>query len=94
MARIDSLIPGRDGHPRAATITLRGRTTRRPIGKLYQLEASQHSTQDGEASDSGKPLTVAAENESRSEEEVVHTELTPAIPTVITRSGRVSRPPK
>ncbi|MPC57824.1 hypothetical protein E2C01_051812 [Portunus trituberculatus] len=41
MARIVSLIPGRDGNPRAATILLKGRVTRRPINKLYRLEASQ-----------------------------------------------------
>lgn len=40
LARIESLIVGSDGRCRAATIRMRGRTTRRPIAKLFSLEAA------------------------------------------------------
>ena len=40
LARVQALIEGRDGTPRAAVVTLRGRQTRRPVTKLYRLEAS------------------------------------------------------
>ena len=39
LARVTALLPGADGHPRAAVICLRGRTTRRPLSRLYALEA-------------------------------------------------------
>lgn len=41
MARVISLINGPDGHCRAAAIELKGKRTRRPLSKLYQLEASE-----------------------------------------------------
>ena len=44
MARAESLINGPDGRCRAALIKMRGRLTRRPINKLYHLEA--HSPSD------------------------------------------------
>ena len=40
LARVESLISGPDGHCRAAVILMRGRRTRRPLNKLYQLEAA------------------------------------------------------
>lgn len=43
MARIVSFIPSRDGHPR---------TTRRPINKLYQLEAAQDPITKQDAAES------------------------------------------
>ena len=43
IARVQSLIEGRDGTPRAAVVSLRGRQTRRPATKLYRLEASSDS---------------------------------------------------
>ena len=39
LARVKALLPGPDGCSRAAVIKMRGRETRRPISKLYQLEA-------------------------------------------------------
>ena len=39
MAKVVTLMPGRDGQPRAAMILMKGRMTRRPINKLYSLEA-------------------------------------------------------
>lgn len=39
LARVESLIRGPDGHSRAAVILMRGKRTRRPINKLFQLEA-------------------------------------------------------
>lgn len=44
MARAESLINGPDGRCRAALIKMRGKLTRRPINKLYHLEA--HSPSD------------------------------------------------
>ena len=41
MARVDELIAGSDGHCRAAVVYMRGKRTRRPINKLFQLEAAQ-----------------------------------------------------
>jgi hypothetical protein len=38
-AVIQRLITGRDGHPRAAAIRLRGKDTSRPLERLYALEA-------------------------------------------------------
>ena len=40
LARVESLILGPDGHCRAAMILMRGRRTRRPVNKLFQLEAT------------------------------------------------------
>ena len=40
LARVEALITGPDGKARAAYIVMRGRKTRRPINKLFQLEAS------------------------------------------------------
>ncbi|KAF0293362.1 hypothetical protein FJT64_000940 [Amphibalanus amphitrite] len=40
LARITALLHGPDGQARAAVISLRGRTTRRPVNKLYALEAA------------------------------------------------------
>ena len=40
LARVESLITGPDGQSRAATIFMRGRRTRRPVNRLYQLEAT------------------------------------------------------
>ena len=40
LARIQSLIVGPDGHPRAACITMRGKVTRIPLNRLFQLEAA------------------------------------------------------
>ena len=39
LARVTGLIEGTDGHPRAAHIEMRGIKTRRPLNRLYQLEA-------------------------------------------------------
>ena len=39
LARVEALITGKDGRSRAAVITMRGRQTRRPLSKLYHLEA-------------------------------------------------------
>ena len=36
---VESLITGRDGKSRAAVILMRGKRTRRPINKLFKLEA-------------------------------------------------------
>ena len=44
MARVETLITGPDGNSRAAVILMRGKRTRRPINKLFQLEATS-STQ-------------------------------------------------
>ena len=55
LARVVSLIPGRDGHPRAATIRLKGRITRRPINKLYRLEASPDGDEDNATATSQDP---------------------------------------
>ena len=40
LARVESLITGPDGESRAAIILMRGRRTRRPLTRLFQLEAS------------------------------------------------------
>ena len=40
MARVDELIIGSDGHCRAAIIYMRAKRTRRPINRLFQLEAA------------------------------------------------------
>ena len=40
LARVETLIPGPDGRCRAAFIRVRGRLTRRPISRLFRLEAS------------------------------------------------------
>ena len=85
MARIVSLISGRDSHPRAATIRLKGRITRRPINKLYRLEAAQdleNGTADARESD--HPLDAATNSLDE----------TPSPPTVMTRAGRVISPPQ
>ena len=42
LARIQSLIVGPDGHPRAACIIMRGKITRRPLNRLFQLEAASN----------------------------------------------------
>ena len=42
LARVVSLITGADGKCRAAIIQMRGRRTRRPMTKLFQLEAAHH----------------------------------------------------
>lgn len=62
MARIVSLIPGRDGNPRAATIRLKGRITHRPINKLYSLEASQDTAENDtdNAGESGPSVDAAS----------------------------------
>ena len=39
LARVEALITGADGRSRAAVITMRGKQTRRPLSKLYHLEA-------------------------------------------------------
>ena len=44
LARVEALITGPDGKARAAHLVMRGKRTRRPINKLFQLEAS---SQDG-----------------------------------------------
>ena len=44
LARVTGLILGADGHPRAAHIEMRGRRTRRPLSKLYHLEANTSDT--------------------------------------------------
>ena len=41
LARVLDLFPGRDGHCRAAMLEMRGKRTRRPISKLYALEAAE-----------------------------------------------------
>ena len=47
LGRVLSLIRGADGNPRAAVIALRGRRTRRPVSKLYRLEAAtENADQD------------------------------------------------
>ena len=43
LAKIESLITGPDGKARAAGILMRGRKTRRPITKLFHLEAASSS---------------------------------------------------
>ncbi|XP_043209416.1 uncharacterized protein LOC122374634 isoform X2 [Amphibalanus amphitrite] len=40
LARVAELLRGPDGQARAAVIVLRGRNTRRPVNKLYALEAA------------------------------------------------------
>ena len=40
LARVVSLIPGPDGRCRAAFLLVRGRRTRRPIARLFRLEAA------------------------------------------------------
>ena len=40
LARVEALIAGPDGNVRAAFILMRGKKTRRPINKLFQLEAA------------------------------------------------------
>ena len=86
MARILSLIPGNDGNPRAATIRLKGRITRRPINKLYRLEASQASTENdtGGAGESGRSLDAASPL----------VDVTPSPPGILTRAGRLVKPPQ
>ena len=42
LARVVSLLAGPDGHSRAAMIDVRGTRTRRPLSKLYHLEAAPH----------------------------------------------------
>ena len=39
LAKVTGLIEGTDGHPRAAHVEMRGIKTRRPLNRLYQLEA-------------------------------------------------------
>ena len=41
VARVAQLLPGADGRVRAAVVRLRGRNTRRPLSRLYQLEAAE-----------------------------------------------------
>ena len=40
LARVTQLLTGQDGHVRAAYINLRGRRTRRPVSRLFLLEAA------------------------------------------------------
>ncbi|XP_043236743.1 uncharacterized protein LOC122389116 isoform X2 [Amphibalanus amphitrite] len=40
VARVTRLLAGPDGHVRAAVISLRGRSTRRPVSRLFLLEAA------------------------------------------------------
>ena len=40
LARVMQLLHGPDGRARPAVIRLRGRSTRRPISRLFQLEAA------------------------------------------------------
>ena len=40
LPRVQSLIVGHDGHPRAASILMRGKITRRPLNRLFHLEAA------------------------------------------------------
>ena len=35
---VEELLPGRDGHVRAANICTKGGTTNRPVARLYPLE--------------------------------------------------------
>ena len=39
LARVTEMIPGSDGVPRAAYLEMRGIKTRRPLNKLFHLEA-------------------------------------------------------
>lgn len=55
LARVLDLIAGRDGTPRAAIVSLRGRRTRRPVTKLYRLEASPDFTSPGSPSPCPEP---------------------------------------
>ena len=41
LARVLRLLVGPDGRPRAAVVLLRGRTTRRPLSRLYCMEAAE-----------------------------------------------------
>ena len=41
------LFPGRYGHYRAAILEMRGKKTRRPISKLYAMEATRQSEEAG-----------------------------------------------
>ena len=43
LARVLELFPGRDGQYRAAMLEMRGKKTRRPISKLYAMEAAGNS---------------------------------------------------
>ena len=41
LARVTALLRGPDGRARAAVISLRGRSTRRPLARLFALEAAE-----------------------------------------------------
>ena len=79
LARVQALIEGRDGTPRAAVISLRGRPTQRPVTKLYRLEASSDTAVRS------PPITTPETPES--DPGGAHTES-----HKITRSGRIVRP--
>lgn len=55
LGRVLSLIRGADGNPRAAVIALRGRRTRRPVSKLYRLEAATENTDQGDPTSHPNP---------------------------------------
>lgn len=45
--RVEELIVGRDGHARAAFVLIRGLRTRRPLHRLYRLEATAEESVGG-----------------------------------------------
>ena len=90
LGRVQSLIHGRDGKPRAAVVTLRGRRTRRPVSKLYRLEASSddelHETATTPEPPSDPcPVTQTHVSDTESSQVASHQHQT-------TRSGRPVRP--
>ena len=44
MARVTGLILGTDGHPRAAYVHMKGKRTRRPLSRLFHLEAKSKTS--------------------------------------------------
>jgi hypothetical protein len=81
LGRIQELILGKDGHPRAAVVK-RGRfVITRPTKKLYFLESSESTLSPTDSPSDSK--THDADDESGKKQN----------PSTVTRSGRVVRPP-
>ena len=87
LGRIQSLIYGRDGAPRAAVVTVRGRRTRRPVNKLYRLEASPDEKTSGTTAASGVEVP-----ESLARTPIPTAMPLPSQPHQMTRAGRHVRP--
>ena len=87
LGRIQSLIPARDGVARAAVIALRGRLTRRPVSKLFRLEAYPD---DAASAATSLPSDPSPEPRTRNPD-VEHVPV-PSTHHQTTRAGRHVRP--